>query len=123
MLTDDIAAARERDEGIEDAVYEEEALTGADMARMEFARVRFIRCRFEDCDMTRAGFYDCALENCDISRCRIGEGYWRRCALNGVTGVNSDLHGSVMRELELTGCTLRYANLAQSKLEDVRLVS
>ena len=58
MFAEDAIAAIEREEPINDGVYEDEQITGLDLSRLELVRAHMARCRFTDCTFTKASFYE-----------------------------------------------------------------
>lgn len=112
-------AIEAHDGDVRELSFLEEDLSLLSVGHVEFEDCTFEGCSFSELQVARASFERCTFTSCDFSNARMSTSFWRDCVLRESRLVGCDLHHGYFVRDTFHDCVCSYANLAESKLEQV----
>lgn len=114
-MTDEILnRARENDDTIRSARFDNIEWLEGDFSSLELEYVVFYHCRFDDCDFYSANFYKTDFISCDFSNCRFQKSYWKQSRIIDSKGIGASFPESVFKHCTVSESQFPYANFPKS---------
>lgn len=117
MICEQVAAVREDDGYIKNALYENESLCNEDISDIEFSSVTFSNCTFVYSNFSQSRWEDCIIKDSSLKGMRLSESVLKKLALHGNDMTGADFFKTPLRNIDLSDCILNGFSVSDTLYE------